>query len=60
VAASLNPVQKQLVGALDEGRVHDAIEGGDHAWGHFNDEVPLYRDLKERGMLDSTIPALIP
>jgi ectoine hydroxylase-related dioxygenase (phytanoyl-CoA dioxygenase family) len=60
VAAMLNPVQKQLVGALDEGRVHDPIEGGDHAWGHFNDEVPLYRDLRERGVLDSTIPALIP
>jgi ectoine hydroxylase len=60
VAAELNPVQKQLVGALDEGRVHDSVEGGDHAWGHFNDEVPLYRDLKERGLLDSTIPALIP
>lgn len=60
VAATLSPVQRQLVGALDEGRVHDALEGGDHAWGHFNDEVPLYRDLKERGLLDSSIPALIP
>lgn len=60
VAATLTPVQKQLVGALDEGRVHDPIEGGDHAWGHFNDEVPLYNWLRDRSLLDSTIPALIP
>jgi len=60
VAATLGPVQKQLLNVLDDGRIHDPIEGGDHAWGHFNDEVPLYRDLKERGLLDSTIPALIP
>ncbi|GIH10941.1 hypothetical protein Rhe02_90080 [Rhizocola hellebori] len=56
----LTPVQKQLCGALDEGRVNDEIEGGDHAWGHFHEEVPLYRDLRDRGLLDPSYPPLIP
>ncbi|MFT4298199.1 MAG: phytanoyl-CoA dioxygenase family protein [Aeromicrobium sp.] len=60
VAAGLTPVQRQLLSALDEGRVNDPVEGGDHAWGHFPDEVPLYGFLRERGLLDSSIPALIP
>jgi ectoine hydroxylase-related dioxygenase (phytanoyl-CoA dioxygenase family) len=60
VAASLTPVQRQLVGALDEGRVHDPIEGGDHAWGHFPSEVPLYRHLHENNLLDAKYPPLIP
>lgn len=60
VAASLTPVQRQLVGALDEGRVNDPIEGGDHAWGHFPDEVPLYRYLRDNNLLDPTNPPLIP
>jgi ectoine hydroxylase-related dioxygenase (phytanoyl-CoA dioxygenase family) len=58
--AQLTPVQKQLCGALDEGRVNDEIEGGDHAWGHFHEEVPLYRDLRDRGLLDPSYPPLIP
>jgi ectoine hydroxylase-related dioxygenase (phytanoyl-CoA dioxygenase family) len=60
VVANLTPVRRQLVGALDEGRVHDPIEGGDHAWGHFPDEVPLYRHLRDNNLLDPSNPPLIP
>jgi hypothetical protein len=51
----LNPVQKQLLGHCPEG---DGT--GDHAWGHYPATTPLYGALKERGLLDSSIPALIP
>jgi ectoine hydroxylase-related dioxygenase (phytanoyl-CoA dioxygenase family) len=60
VAETLTPVQRQLVGALDEGRVHDPVEGGDHAWGHFPDEVPVYRHLRDNNLLDPSYPPLIP
>jgi ectoine hydroxylase len=49
----LNPVQQQLLGHAGDG-------SGDHAWGHFPETTPLYGALKERGLLDSSIPALIP
>jgi ectoine hydroxylase len=51
----LNPVQKQLLGHCPGGQ-----STGDHAWGHDPSTVPLYGALKERGLLDSSIPALIP
>lgn len=60
VAAKLNPIQRQLVGALDEGRVHDPVEGGDHAWGHFPEEMPVYRYLRDNNLLDPSYPPLIP
>jgi ectoine hydroxylase-related dioxygenase (phytanoyl-CoA dioxygenase family) len=60
VAERLTPMQRQLVGALEEGRVHDAVEGGDHAWGHFPEEVPVYRHLRDNSLLDPSYPPLIP
>jgi ectoine hydroxylase-related dioxygenase (phytanoyl-CoA dioxygenase family) len=50
---SFSPVQRQLLG-------HAGDSSGDHAWGHYPATTPLYRELKERGLLDSSIPALIP
>lgn len=47
------PVQRQLLGMLDD-------TGGDHAWGHYPDRLPLYELLRDAGLLDSTIPALRP
>jgi ectoine hydroxylase len=52
---ALNDVQKQLLGHCPQG---DGT--GDHAWGHYPETTPLYGALKERGLLDSSIPALIP
>ncbi|WP_229071451.1 phytanoyl-CoA dioxygenase family protein [Actinoplanes sp. DH11] len=49
----LNPVQQQLLGGFGKG-------DGDHQWGHYPESTPLYGALKERGLLDSSIPALIP
>jgi ectoine hydroxylase len=49
--AGFNDVQRQLLGG--DG-------GGDHAWGHHPETTPLYRKLKRHGLLDSSIPALIP
>ena len=40
--------------------VVDDDGSGDHAWGHFPETTPLYGALKEKGLLDSGIPALIP
>lgn len=51
----LSPVQRQLVGVLD-GRVDDPVDGGDHAWGYFPDEVPLYADLHGQKLLDPSYP----
>jgi ectoine hydroxylase-related dioxygenase (phytanoyl-CoA dioxygenase family) len=48
-----NDVQKQLLGHAGDG-------SGDHAWGHDPATTPLYRALADRGLLDSSIPALIP
>jgi ectoine hydroxylase len=59
VLAGLTPVQRQLLGVLG-GRSTDAVDGGDHAWGHFPDEVPLYGHLKENGLLDPAFPPLKP
>ena len=51
--ASMTEVQKQLLGGFGNG-------DGDHQWGHYPATTPLYGELKERGLLDSSIPALIP
>ncbi|MGW4941649.1 phytanoyl-CoA dioxygenase family protein [Actinoplanes sp. NPDC004185] len=51
--ASFTPVQKQLLGGAGDG-------SGDHAWGHYPETTPLYGELKRQGLLDSSIPALIP
>jgi ectoine hydroxylase len=51
--AGFTEVQKQLLGGVGDG-------DGDHAWGHFPETTPLYGKLKEQGLLDSSIPALIP
>lgn len=48
-----NPVQRQLLGNVGDG-------SGDHAWGHYPETTPLYGELASRGLLDSSIPALIP
>jgi ectoine hydroxylase-related dioxygenase (phytanoyl-CoA dioxygenase family) len=50
--ASLTPVQRQLVGLQDG--------DGDHAWGHYPKDVPLYGLLKEHDLLDPKYPPLIP
>ena len=49
----LSPVQQQLLGGAGDG-------SGDHAWGHDPRTTPVYRYLESAGMLDSSIPALIP
>jgi ectoine hydroxylase-related dioxygenase (phytanoyl-CoA dioxygenase family) len=46
-------VQKQLLGGVGVG-------DGDHAWGHYPQSTPLYVELRRQGLLDSSIPALIP
>lgn len=48
----LNPVQRQLLGGIGN--------GGDHAWGHFPADVPLYNWLAERGLFDPENPPLKP
>jgi ectoine hydroxylase len=48
-----SPVQRQLLGHAGDG-------SGDHAWGHYPETTPLYGELAGRGLLDSSIPALIP
>lgn len=42
--AGLSPVQQQLMGAGDG--------SGNHQWGMLPDDVPLYCDLRARGLLD--------
>jgi ectoine hydroxylase len=51
--ASLSPVQRQLLGHAGDG-------SGDHAWGHDPQTTPLYGALNEHGLLDGSVPALIP
>jgi len=51
--STYNPVQQQLLGHAGDG-------SGDHAWGHFPETTPLYGELKRQGLLDSSVPALIP
>ncbi|MGH9209592.1 MAG: phytanoyl-CoA dioxygenase family protein [Acidimicrobiales bacterium] len=50
--AELRPVQQQLLGGVGD--------GGDHAWGHYPAEVPLYNWLAERGLFDHANPPLKP
>ncbi|MET7399336.1 phytanoyl-CoA dioxygenase family protein [Dactylosporangium sp. NPDC005572] len=51
--ATFTPVQRQLLGGIGTG-------DGDHAWGHDPATTPLYAELANRNLLDSSIPALIP
>jgi ectoine hydroxylase len=46
----LDPVQRQLLGGIGD--------GGDHAWGHFPSDVPLYNWLAEHGLFDRSNPPL--
>jgi ectoine hydroxylase-related dioxygenase (phytanoyl-CoA dioxygenase family) len=55
----LTPVQRQLLG-LPTGRAVDPAEAGDHAWGHYPEDVPLYRWLRDHGHLDPSFPPLRP
>jgi ectoine hydroxylase len=52
---TLNPVQRQLLGHSVDG-----AEDGDHRWGHEPDTVPLYRALRDRGLLTAEHPPLAP
>jgi hypothetical protein len=49
----LDPVQRQLLGGVGRG-------DGDHAWGHYPEDTPLYLELRERGLLNPDHPPLIP
>ena len=49
----LTPVQQQLLGGTED-------LGGEHAWGHYPEDTPLYGWLKERGLLDPANPPLKP
>ena len=49
----LDPVQRQLLGGV-------APHDGDHAWGHYPQQTPLYQALAERDLLDLRHPPLIP
>lgn len=51
--AGFNPVQRQLLGDPGDGT-------GDHRWGHDPATTPLYGALARRGLLDGSVPALIP
>lgn len=52
-AARLSPVQRQLLGGLEDA-------DGDHAWGHYPSATPLHGWLKARDMLDPANPPLKP
>jgi hypothetical protein len=52
-ADQLNPVQRQLLGGLKD-------TDGDHMWGHYPGQVPLYGWLKERDLFDPSNPPLKP
>jgi len=52
----LSPVQWQLVGGVPA----DHGEPGDHAWGHFPEQVPLYLHLRETNQLRDDYPPLRP
>jgi ectoine hydroxylase len=49
----MNPVQRQLLGGIRPG-------DGDHHWGHYPSETPLYGWLKERDLFDPSNPPLKP
>jgi len=51
--AGFTDVQRQLLGGAGDG-------SGDHAWGHNPETTALYGELQRHGVLDSSIPALIP
>ncbi|PZS32683.1 MAG: hypothetical protein DLM58_09330 [Pseudonocardiales bacterium] len=51
--AHLRPVQRQLLGATGDG-------SGEHAWGHYPQTTPLYRELAANHLLDPGYPPLIP
>jgi ectoine hydroxylase len=53
LAERLNPVQRQLLGGIRPG-------DGDHHWGHYPEDTPLYGWLKERNLLDPSNPPLKP
>jgi ectoine hydroxylase len=52
-ADQINPVQRQLLGGIRPG-------DGDHHWGHYPQETPLYGWLKERDLFDPANPPLKP
>jgi ectoine hydroxylase len=52
-ADQINPVQRQLLGGIRPG-------DGDHHWGHYPAETPLYGWLKERDLFDPANPPLKP
>lgn len=47
----LSPVQQQLLGGM-------GWKDGDHQWGHYPEQTPLYGYLLENGLLDRDNPAL--
>jgi len=53
LAARLSPVQRQLLGGSGDA-------DGDHAWGHYPAQTPLYGWLAERNLLDAANPPLKP
>jgi ectoine hydroxylase len=53
LAETMNPVQRQLLGGIAPG-------DGDHHWGHYPADTPLYGWLKERDLFDPSNPPLKP
>jgi hypothetical protein len=51
LAETMNPVQRQLLGGIRPG-------DGDHHWGHYPEETPLYGWIKERNLFDPSNPPL--
>jgi ectoine hydroxylase len=51
--ADLRPVRRQLLGEPGDG-------SGEHAWGHYPQTTPLYRELAALDLLDPAYPPLIP
>jgi hypothetical protein len=51
--SGLDPVRQQLLGG-------SGTTDGDHRWGHHPQDTPLYVELRDRGLLDSSYPPLIP
>jgi Phytanoyl-CoA dioxygenase (PhyH) len=51
--ADTNPVQRQLLGGVGVG-------DGDHHWGHYPEDTPLYVALRDGGHLTNDYPPLIP
>jgi ectoine hydroxylase-related dioxygenase (phytanoyl-CoA dioxygenase family) len=48
----LNSVQQQLLGGTGRG-------DGDHHWGHYPEDTPLYVELRDLGLLNPDYPPLI-